>query len=28
VYKEGYNVAALNCMIASRHQKGNFGLEN
>jgi hypothetical protein len=28
VYKEGHNAAAVSCMIASRHQKGSFGLEN
>jgi len=24
VYKEGYNVEAISCMITSRHQNGNF----
>jgi hypothetical protein len=28
VYTEGYNDAAVSCMITSRHQKGSFGLEN
>jgi len=28
VYKEGNDAAAVSCMIASRHQKGSFGLVN